>query len=104
MPAILKGYVERVLVQGYAFNFVNDETIPKLSHKKIAIFNTSGHKNIYKDKKSLDALNTITQDWIFGFSGMQTIEHKYFNSVPGATDADKEPIFEEIRTIAKRLL
>lgn len=104
MPAILKGYLERVLVQGYAFDFVDDEAIPKLNNKKIAIFNTTGRKNIYKDEKSLNALNTITEDCIFGFCGMQTVEHKYFKSIQEATETDKEVAFEEVRKMANKLL
>lgn len=104
MPAILKGYVERVLVMGYAFEFAGDVVIPKLQNKKIAIFNTTGFKNVYKDKVKLDALNTITQDCIFGFCGMQTVEHKYFTAISKATEEDKKAIFEEVEAIATSLL
>ncbi|MDD3685606.1 MAG: NAD(P)H-dependent oxidoreductase [Bacteroidales bacterium] len=104
MPAILKGYIERVLVQGYAFDFVNDEAVIKLKNKKIAIFNTTGTKNIYQDQKSIDALNHITEQCIFGFVGLETVEHKYFKAVTGASDAEKEAIFNEVRDCAKKLL
>ncbi len=104
MPAILKGYIERIFVMGYAFDFVGDEAIPKLTNKKIAIFNTTGSKNVYKDESGLQALNKITQDCIFGFCGMQTIEHKYFTAVSQATEEEKNAIFEEVKEIATTLL
>jgi len=104
MPAILKGYIERVFTMGYAFEFKGDEAFPLLKDKKIAIFNTTGSKNVYKDDNRLAALNTITQDCIFGFCGMVTVEHKYFKAVSKATDSEKAAIFAEIKEIATRLL
>lgn len=104
MPAILKGYIERVLVMGYAFDFDGDEAIPKLKNKKIAIFNTTGSKNVYKDESGLQALNKITHDCIFGFCGMQTVEHKYFTAISKASTEEKNAIFEEVRDIATKLL
>lgn len=104
MPAILKGYIERVFVQGYAFEFDQNDAIPKLTDKKIAIFNTTGSKKVLKDQKRIDALNTITRDCIFGFCGMQVIEHKYFTSISQASEKEKQRIFDEVRQIASQVL
>jgi NAD(P)H dehydrogenase (quinone) len=104
MPAILKGYIERILVMGYAFDFVENEAVPKLKGKKIAIFNTTGSKNVYKDDARLEALNIITEECIFGFCGMETVAHKYFKAVSRATDDEKDAIFAEVREIATNLL
>lgn len=104
MPAILKGYIERIFVQGYAFEFKDDHAIPKLDDKKVLIFNTTGSKNVLKDKNRIDALNTLTHDCIFGFCGMEVIEHKYFEAVSRTNDKQKEKIFAEVKEIATRVL
>ncbi len=104
MPAILKGYIERVFVQGYAFNFVDGEIIPKLSSKKIAIFNTTSLKNLYNSQKALDALNTITEDCVFGFSGMNTIAHKYFKAISKPSAKEIENSLNEVRTETEKIL
>ncbi|MBN2778406.1 MAG: NAD(P)H-dependent oxidoreductase [Bacteroidales bacterium] len=103
MPAILKGYIERVFVQGYAFEFDENTAIPKLTNKKIVIFNTTGSKNVLKDKKRIDALNTLTHDCIFGFCGMQVIEHKYFTAVSQASNQGKQEIFDEVKNVAIKI-
>jgi NAD(P)H dehydrogenase (quinone) len=100
MPAILKGYIERIFVQGYAFEFQKDLAIPKLNDKKIMIFNTTGSKKVLQDKTRIDALNILTHDCIFGFCGMQVIEHKYFKAISNATEKEKNEIFNEVRKIA----
>ncbi|MDD2635289.1 MAG: NAD(P)H-dependent oxidoreductase [Bacteroidales bacterium] len=104
MPAILKGYIERVFVQGYAFEFDQNKAIPKLTDKKIIIFNTTGSKNVLKDKNRIDALNTLTHDCIFGFCGIEVIEHKYITAVSQASTKEKENIFDEIRQTVSRVL
>lgn len=103
MPAILKGYIERVFVQGYAFQFIDDEAIPQLGHKKIMIFNTTGSKNVIKDTKRITALNTLTHDCIFGFCGMEVVEHEYFSAITQATDEEKEKIFQKVIKIASKV-
>ncbi|HNQ68615.1 MAG TPA: NAD(P)H-dependent oxidoreductase [Bacteroidales bacterium] len=104
MPAILKGYIERVFVMGYAFEFKGDEVIPLLKNKKVAIFNTTSSKNVYKNDKSLEALNIITQDCIFGFCGMEVVEHKYFKAIIDASEKEKSKIFDEVKNIAVKLM
>ncbi|MDI9534449.1 MAG: NAD(P)H-dependent oxidoreductase [Bacteroidota bacterium] len=104
MPAILKGYIERVFVQGYGFDFIDGEIIPKLKNKRIAIFNTTGLNNIYKDQASLDALNKMTEECIFGFSGMKTVVHKYFKSIKKASNKEKIKSLEEVKNAAEELL
>lgn len=102
MPAILKGYIERVLVMGYAFEFKGDEVIPKLKNKKVAIFNTTGTKQVYKNPKHIESLNIITRDAIFGFCGMEIIEHKYYQSVNKENQTEIQKIFEDIKTTVKK--
>ena len=104
MPAILKGYIERVLVMGYAFEFVGDKAIPKLNNKKVAIFNSTGSKMVYKNDEERHALKVITHDCIFGFCGMQVVEHKYFSSINKASEEEKESVFAEVRQIASTLI
>ncbi len=104
MPAILKGYIERIFVQGYAFEFDGDIAIPKLVDKKVIIFNTTGSKNVLKDVKRIDALNTLTHECIFGFCGMKVVAHKYFGAVSKANDIEKKHIFLEVEKIASKAL
>lgn len=104
MPAILKGYIERIFVQGYAFEFKDDLAIPKLEGKKIMIFNTTGSKKVLKDQNRIDALNVLTHDCIFGFCGMKVVEHKYFDAVSKATEKEKQNIFKEVKEIATKVL
>lgn len=104
MPAILKGYIERVFVMGYAFTFEGNNVIPKLKDKQVAIFNTIGSKDVYKEQNRLDALNTITKDCIFEFCGMKIVHHEYFNSIPNINEKDKQSLLDKISKTASEIL
>ncbi|HOK37908.1 MAG: NAD(P)H-dependent oxidoreductase [Bacteroidales bacterium] len=104
MPAILKGYLERVLVMGYAFEFKGDDVIPKLTNKKVAIFNSTGNKKVYKNEKHLEALNIITREAIFGFCGMKVIEHKYYQCCDKNNSVEVEKIMDDIKTTVETIL
>lgn len=104
MPAILKGYIERVFVMGYAFEFKGNSVIPLLNNKKVAIFNTTSPKDVYQDEESLNALNKITKDCIFGFCGMELVEHHYFKALSDEKEKEQAAVFKRVKNIALKLV
>ena len=103
MPAILKGYIERVFTLGYAFTFENGNIVPKLENKKIVIVNTLSSKNIFRNEKHFDALNVITDECIFGTSGMQVVLHEYINAIKNPDDESKKIAFNQVADIVSKI-
>ncbi len=101
MPAILKGYIERVFTEKFAFKYEKGMPKPLLSGKKIMLFNTTGSKKIFKEKKLKDALNVITEDCIFKFCGMEIVEHKYFDAVSLASKEVRQNYLQQVIDIAR---
>ncbi len=100
MPAILKGYIERVFSQGFAFEYYDGEPKPLLTGKKMMLFNTTGSKRVFQDKKLKDALNIITEECIFGFCGIDIIEHIYFDSVSLVSESKRKEYLKTVIDIA----
>jgi NAD(P)H dehydrogenase (quinone) len=104
MPAILKGYIERVFLEGFAFNFVDGKAVPKLKNKKVMLFNTTGSKLFFEDELHHKALNLITEQNIFAFCGMDVIEHKYYQSVSKASNEQRTKYLSEVEeTVLKHI-
>ena len=103
MPAILKGYIERVFLEGFAFKTKNGKATPLLSDKKVMIFNTLGTKGFFNTAEKIDALNFITEQCIFEYCGMKVVEHKYFEGVKSVDEKTRQGYLETVREIAENL-
>ena len=101
MPAVLKGYIDRVFSYGFAFAVNENGPYGLLTDKKIIILNTTGgaeenyEKNGYKE-----ALKKTIEEGTFGFCGMKVILHKYFYAVPYVTDEIRLKMLAELRSIS----
>jgi len=100
MPAILKGYVDRVFSEGFAFADEGGRFEGLLGGKKAFIINTTGAPRKILDRMGyLDAMRTAIDAGIFGFCGMEVVEHRYFFAVPGADETARRTMLEEVAKI-----
>ncbi|MBT2695949.1 NAD(P)H-dependent oxidoreductase [Bacillus sp. ISL-40] len=100
LPAILKGYVDRVYSYGFAYEYAEDGTINKLlSGKKGLIINTYGTpKEIYDSIGMTESLKKTSTTGIFEFCGIESVGHVLFGSVPQVDDATRKGMLDEVKT------
>lgn len=104
MPAILKGYIEKVFSLGFAYAFEGDRPKGMLRGRKAVIINTTGGAlNYYRKSNMLDNIRQTIDGGIFRFCGIQVIEHKFFIGVPMSTPAERDLMIREVRAIARSL-
>lgn len=104
MPAILKGYIEKVFSLGFAYVFDGDRPRGILKGRKAVIINTTGGAlNYYRKSNMLDNIRQTIDGGIFRFCGFQIIEHKFFVGVPMSTPAERDLMLREVRAIARSL-
>lgn len=102
MPAIMKGYIDRVLSYGFAYRY--DQGVQKglLSDKSTIIINSHGKSNAEYAESGLDKALALTSDTgIFNYCGLEIQQHFYFDK---ADRASAESILEwknEIITVFK---
>ena len=98
LPAILKGYIDRVLSYGFAYAYGEDGSIDKfLTGKKGMIINTQGTPNdIYDSIGMTDALKKTSDTGIFDFVGIETVDHFFFGSIPQVDDATRKDMLHKI--------
>lgn len=100
MPAILKGYIDRVFIRGFAYDTKGNLIIGLLKGKKVMVFNTTGGPGFayflfgYKS-----AIKTCIDIGTFKFCGMKVILHKFFHAVPVITDAARKKMLASIKNI-----
>lgn len=87
MPAILKGYIDRVFSYGFAYRY--DKGIQKglLSGKKAVILNTHGKSQAeYEAIGMNEALKLTSDKGIFSYCGLEIVAHFYFDRADRATE------------------
>jgi NAD(P)H dehydrogenase (quinone) len=105
MPAMLKGYIDRVFSLKFAYDITADGIIGLLKGKKAFIVSTTGaSREDYEKSGAFKMMNMSMDMAIFQTSGMEVIGHKYFSSVPNVSDKDRKQMLEELRLLVKEKL
>jgi len=100
MPAILKGYIDRVFSRGFAYDYEGHSIKGLLAGKEVMIFSTTGGPRIaYYLAGYKAAIKMTIAAGIFKFCGMRVLLHKYFYAVPAITDAARKKMLTGIRKI-----
>ena len=85
LPAMLKGYIERVFSYGFAYRY--DQGIQKglLTGKKAVIINTQGKSHSeYRDLGMDKALILTSEQGIYTYCGLEVKEHFFFDKADRA--------------------
>lgn len=101
-PAILKGWVDRVIRPGVAYEFLENDSgegVPKglLKAKKAIVFNTSNTETVREKTVFLDPLETIWKNCIFDLCGVHDVHRRMFNIIVTSTKDERERWLEEVR-------
>lgn len=107
-PAILKGWIDRVIRPGVAYEFLegdSGEGVPQglLKARAALVFNTSN--TIPERERGVfgDPLETIWRNCVFGLCGVTTFHRRVFGVVVTSTEAQRKAWLAEVRAHVDRL-
>lgn len=103
-PAILKGWVDRVLRPGVTYRFLegdNDEGIPEglLKAKAALVFNTSNTPRERELEAFGDPLEMLWKDCICSFCGVTACHRRMFGVVVMSTGEQRKAWLDEVREL-----
>jgi putative NADPH-quinone reductase len=106
-PAILKGWIDRVMRPGVAYEFLegdNGEGIPRglLKAQCAIIFNTSNTKAGREKTVFGDPLEAIWRNCVFGLCGVPNIHRRMFNIVVTSSDSQRKEWLSEVALTVDR--
>jgi NAD(P)H dehydrogenase (quinone) len=101
-PAIVKGWIDRVIRPGVAYEFKegdSGEGIPVglLRAKSALIFNTSNTEARREQDVFGDPLERIWKDCIFGLCGVMHVNRRTFGVMVMSTEQQREAWLDEVR-------
>ncbi len=99
MPAILKGYIDRVFSYGFAYIQTEKGIEPLLTDKKVVIFNTLGETEEQCEGTGICQCIKKTIGGTFEFCGMEVIKHEMFFAVPYVSDEERKQYLRQVEKI-----
>lgn len=106
-PAILKGWVDRVIRPGVAYEFLEDDSgegVPcgLLKAKKALVFNTSNTFSEREIRVFGDPLETLWKNCIFDLCGVKEFYRKTFSVVVTSSVEQRQAWLDEVRETVNR--
>lgn len=106
-PALMKGWVDRVLREGVAYAFPQGDSgggfpIGLLKARAALVFNTSNTPVERERAVFGDPLQHIWKDCVFAFCGVRVCDRRMFGVVADSTPEERAAWLEEARDLAAR--
>lgn len=101
-PALVKGWMERVLTYGFAYKLNEqgwrgdpDGRIPLLKIKKALIMHpTFFNEKVYREKGFKDAMEMTIDNWSLKYPGIANVDHVYFHSILAVSPETRKKYLE----------
>ncbi len=102
LPAILKGYFDRVFSYGFAYEVADGKVKGLLGGRRVILLSTTGTpSDIYSESGMHNSMKQTQDDGIFRFSGIEDVNHYFFGAVPYAGDEGRKLYLAEIEKVIK---
>jgi len=106
-PAILKGWVDRVIRPGVAYEFAEEDSgdgVPvKLLSAKAALVFTTSNTPIKRELEAFgDPLENIWKNCVFGLCGVKNFHRRNFGVVITSNEEKRKQWLEEVREVVMR--
>ena len=106
-PAILKGWVDRIIRPGVAYEFVEGDEgdgVPTglLKARTALVFNTSNTPTAREQEEFGDPLETIWKNCIFKLCGIHECHRKMFNTVVTSSEEQRQSWLTSVKKTVDR--
>jgi putative NADPH-quinone reductase len=107
-PAILKGWIDRVIRPGVAYEFLegdSGEGVPRglLRARTALVFNTSNTEPERERNVFGDPLETIWKNCVFGLCGVSGFFRRTFSVVVTSAEEQRKQWLNEVRTLMAKM-
>ncbi len=103
-PALLKGWIDRVLSAGFAYQMTAEGVQGLLGGKKALVITTSGgDQKTMEDTGILAAFKSTVVQGTLNFCGINDVTYKNCFAVPAVSDEERKKYLEEITALVKKL-
>jgi NAD(P)H dehydrogenase (quinone) len=98
-PAILKGWIDRVVRQGVAYEFTAQGVNGLLKGRKAVVFTTSNTPREEELRLFGDPLENLWKTCVFGFCGVEDFYRRNFESIIMSKPEERSKWLDDVREI-----
>lgn len=104
-PAILKGWIDRVFTDGFAFRYEQHGPVGLLRNKQALVFTSTRESAAEMQEKGFDkVISKQIVEGILSFVGYQPVIHKNFAAVSEDTNQARADMLKEVEETIARLV
>ncbi len=108
-PAILKGWVDRVIRPGVAYEFIEGDSGEGVPHgllkaRAALVLNTSNTETIREKEVFGDPLEAIWKNCIFDLCGVESFTRRMFNIVVVSTEEERKTWLDEVQLLVRQFV
>jgi NAD(P)H dehydrogenase (quinone) len=100
-PAVLKGWIDRVVRQGVAYGFGPNGVIGNLAGRRAVVLTTSNTPRDDELRLYGDPLENLWKTCVFGFCGVDDFLRRNFESIVMSTPQQRAGWLSDVRTIIR---
>lgn len=101
-PAILKGWFDLVLTNGFAFRFTSQGFEGLLPQKKALVLITAGgQKDYFVEQQAENLVHRPMTDGTLQFCGIKQVDCRVFYNIPSSTLAERQGILQSVENLGK---
>lgn len=105
MPAIVKGYIDRVFSHGFAYRINGGNIEPLLAGRRAIVINTMGTPyDVYYNSGMVDSIKLTVQSGILSYVGLDVVAHVMFGGVPSSELEERQGWLLRVKELTKRVL
>ena len=101
-PAMLKGWIDRVLRQGYCYEFGPEGVIGLLKGRRALVLTTSNTPRDAELELFGDPLENLWKACVFNFCGVEDFHRRNFESIILSTPEQRQGWLEEVRQLVRQ--
>lgn len=102
-PAILKGWIDRVIRQGFCYAFTAAGAVKKLAGRKAVVFTTGNTPQDIEVNVLGDPLENLWKNIVFGTVGVEDFVRRNFASVIMSTPEERESWLADVRDVVVKM-
>lgn len=100
MPAILKGYIDRVFTYGFAYQYINHQIVGQFARKQVFLFTTHNNTEAaYQQSGMLASMSQVVDEGIFKFCGVPKLSHTYLPHIHEVTHEERCAMLKQVQEV-----